>query len=340
MAVYFITGKLGGGKTLATVKKAQEYLKQGRKVATNLDLKLEYLLPSRNKQTVIRIPDKPRLQDLELIGLGHDGDSYNQNKNGLLILDELGTWFNSRTWNDKGRQEIIDYMLHIRKKRWDVMLIVQDVSIVDKQLRDTLCQLMAVCKDMGAMGVPLVNFVTRSLFDYQVSMPSFHVASIYDGSTETGIRMDRWVYKAKELYPAYDTEQIFQHDEKVIDGELVDMRASYCMLSAWHLKGRYQPTLWKRIAKYLEVKILTSIKFIAAVAFWVLGRSPSTQHKTVDKNSGLSLAVPKNGGQPLSRLVRVICDENPPLPKQPDMYLFPDKRVFIGGKTALRASNT
>ena len=37
MAVYFITGKLGSGKSIAAVGKIRDYLNEGRAVATNLD---------------------------------------------------------------------------------------------------------------------------------------------------------------------------------------------------------------------------------------------------------------------------------------------------------------
>jgi len=250
MPVYFVTGKLGGGKSLVCVKKIQEYLREGRKVATNLDLHLDKLVSHRNKNSVIRLPDKPRVEDLDLIGLGHDEKKYNQNRNGILVLDELGTWFNSRNWNEKGRAEVIDFLLHIRKKRWDVFFIVQNVDLVDKQLRQSLCQMMAVCKDMSAVGVPFLNFFSRLIFDKQITLPAFHVAKIYDGASTTGYVLDRWTYKARDLYTAYETEQCFMNDEKLIDGQMVDMRASYCLLSAWHLKGRYLPSLKQRILNF------------------------------------------------------------------------------------------
>ncbi len=44
MAVNFLTGKLGSGKTLCVVGKIRDYLKQGRRVATNLDLNLTAML--------------------------------------------------------------------------------------------------------------------------------------------------------------------------------------------------------------------------------------------------------------------------------------------------------
>ena len=97
MAVYVVTGKLGAGKTLVAVGKIKDKLNQGCKVATNLDLNLDKLIGEKAKATrCYRIPDKPVLADLESIGTGTD--SYDENKNGLLVLDECGTWFNAVAW--------------------------------------------------------------------------------------------------------------------------------------------------------------------------------------------------------------------------------------------------
>jgi len=64
MAVYFVTGKLGSGKTLCCVGKIRDYMQQGRRVATNLDLRLEGIMSDQQRQSVLRVPDKPRLSDL------------------------------------------------------------------------------------------------------------------------------------------------------------------------------------------------------------------------------------------------------------------------------------
>ncbi|WP_337223689.1 zonular occludens toxin domain-containing protein, partial [Escherichia coli] len=134
MAVYVVTGKLGSGKTLVSVSRIQERLAKGCPVATNLDLKL-HNMPTvgryAKKTRVIRIPDKPSLNDLLAIGTGNT--SYDESRNGLLVLDECGTWFNSRSWGDKDRQPVIDWFLHARKLGWDIIFLIQDISIMDKQ---------------------------------------------------------------------------------------------------------------------------------------------------------------------------------------------------------------
>jgi len=114
MAIYLISGKLGSGKTLSAVGRIRDKLLDGCRVATNLDLKLENLLPphagryvkGRQPVNCVRIPDKPTVEDLELIGCGND--SMDEDRNGAIVLDELAVWLNSRTFNDKNRAPVID----------------------------------------------------------------------------------------------------------------------------------------------------------------------------------------------------------------------------------------
>jgi len=54
--------------------------------------------------------------------------------NGLLVLDELGTWLNSRNWNTKNRLEILNWLFLSRKDHWDLILLAQDYEMIDAQV--------------------------------------------------------------------------------------------------------------------------------------------------------------------------------------------------------------
>lgn len=49
MAVYFLVGFLGAGKSLSAVARIYQYLFAGRPVATNLDLKLPKLVGKKKQ---------------------------------------------------------------------------------------------------------------------------------------------------------------------------------------------------------------------------------------------------------------------------------------------------
>lgn len=264
MAVYFVTGKLGSGKTLAAVGRIHDYLVKGRKVATNLDLNLTKLLPVREKKSVVyRVPDKPTVEDLEALGIGND--SYDENKNGLLVLDECGTWFNARSWNDKKRAPVIDWFLHARKLGWDIIFIVQDISLVDKQAREALAEHVVYCKRTDRLSIPLVGGLLRKI---GIKFPKVHYGIVKYGDSEHSLTVDRWVYRGKNFYQAYDTKQIFVDDPS---------SSVYQYLPNWYFKGRYlSPSPLEQVKRKLENKSkidpllpikAVAVGFISALVF-------------------------------------------------------------------------
>lgn len=217
MAVYFITGTLGCGKTLCTVGKIRDYLGQGRRVATNLDINLNALCKTDSKISITRVPDKPKLSDLTALGTGCE--EANESRYGLLVLDELGTWFNSRNWHDKGRLEVIDWFLHARKLHWDIYFIVQSMDSLDGQLVQALCEHLVICKRTDRLTLPFIGPLLKTLGCDKV-LPKIHVASVYYGQTDTAMKVDRWWYRAHDLYPAYNTDQIFDDESHAIHSVL------------------------------------------------------------------------------------------------------------------------
>jgi len=230
MTVYFITGKLGGGKSLCAVGRIRDYLNKGSIVATNLNISVEKLLPTSVENAVIyRIPDKPSLRDLEAIGVGNS--DYDESKNGLLVLDECGTWFNSRSWADKERQAVINWFLHARKLGWDILFIVQDISIVDKQARLALAEHVVYCRRLDRISFPFIGGLVKMVTGVRLTLPRAHLAIVKYGDSQTALIVDRWLYRGTSLYQAYDTKQIFSEN---YDSEV------YQYLPPYHVKGRYE----------------------------------------------------------------------------------------------------
>jgi Zonular occludens toxin (Zot) len=209
MAVYFITGTLGCGKTLCTVGKIRDYLGQGRRVATNLDINMTALCKSDSKVSITRVPDKPVLRDLECLGIGCDESD--ESKYGLLVLDELGTWFNSRNWRDKDRLDVIDWFLHARKKHWDIYFIVQSIDSLDGQLVSALCEHLVICKRTDRLSLPFIGPILK-MCGIEKVLPKIHVAKVYYGQTTSSMAVDRWWYRGRDLYSAYNTDQIFDDE--------------------------------------------------------------------------------------------------------------------------------
>lgn len=223
MAIYVVTGKLGGGKTLGGVSRIDEALRQGRKVATNLDLTLVNLPSCRRsskRARVLRVPDRPSEADIRAIGYGIEGvetqaqarKAYDESEFGALVLDECGTWLNSRDWQAEGRRELINFLLHIRKHLWDVYLIIQDISMLDKQARKALAEHVVYCRRTDRFAIPFIGTVWRWATGDQLKLPKLHVGHVKYGDQPNSMTVHKWWYRGERLFEAYDTTQVFTED--------------------------------------------------------------------------------------------------------------------------------
>lgn len=236
----FVTGELGSGKTMFAVKLIQEYLRAGRKVATNLDLFLDEMMPQSDRQTVIRLPDKPIRLHFDQLGDSYPmkdetgKDVYDESKFGLIVLDECLTWLNSRSWQDKERAGVLDWFLHARKHGWNVVFLLQSADFCDPQLRQTLLTYHVSCRKMAKYRIPIIGKA------FGLRMPKGTLATILAGYGPDAIVHAREIYRGSDLYQAYKTRQVFQSGFEFVGGDFIDMRAPYTMLSAWHVKGRHE----------------------------------------------------------------------------------------------------
>lgn len=223
-------GKRGHGKTLSAVRLIASYMREGRTVATNVNIFPEYLCPSWNKVVTYRLPDWPRAADLEALPLGNP-DPVNEEKNGLLVLDEVATFLNSRNWQERDRQDLIAFFAQSRKRGWDLVFLAQHQRMLDAQIRDSLCDLLAVCKRADKISIPFLSPVWKWLTGKPFKFPKYHAVNFYYGFLPNAPRIDRWFYGGAEFHKGYDTLQKIS--------PLVGQVGLSCNLDAWRLKGRH-----------------------------------------------------------------------------------------------------
>ncbi|RJL50482.1 zonular occludens toxin domain-containing protein [Pectobacterium carotovorum] len=294
MAVHVITGKLGAGKTLVAIGRIQDYLTRGRIVATNLDLRL-YNFPRvgryAKKTRVIRVPDKPSLDDFNSIGRGNH--SYNENENGLLVLDECGTWFNSRNWADKTRQPVIDWCLHARKLGWDIIFIIQDISLMDKQAREALAEHVVYCRRMDKLNIPVIGSFFSLFANSRLPLPKIHFGIVKYGDLPQSLTVDKWVYTGRDLYSSYDTKQIFTANY---------FSGSYCLIPPYYTHGQFSI---KKDFKFYRIylkktnrlfMIFSFLALGAAIGFFLSSNKPSEAINTpqqIKREGQSSISLPR-----------------------------------------------
>lgn len=234
---FFVTGELGSGKTLFAMQLIREYMRAGRPVATNVDVFLDEMMLPESKKVITRLPDKPAIRHFEQLGASYDlADGYDEDKFGLIVLDECLTWLNTRGYNDKERPQVVNFFLHARKKGWNVCFILQSIDYADKQVVDTLLTYHVTCVKVGKFKAPFIGKL------FNIRLPKGTMATIHAGRAgATSIKFGREIYRGSDLYKCYNTAQVF-NDGKVYNPKIddfIDTRANATLLSAWHLKGRY-----------------------------------------------------------------------------------------------------
>lgn len=232
MTDFAITGKKGCGKGLLSAGLIRDALRAGKRVATNMDIFPEGMLPANNRAVLLRLPDSPCVADLEAIGCGND--EVDDDKNGLIVLDEASKFFNARAWGDKTRQPLLDWLIHSRKLGWDVYYVMQGLEQVDKQLRSTQLEYHIVVKRTDKWPIPFVTTIC-GWFGLSVRFPKLHVGIVKHGCDRDSMVVDRKWYRAKDLHPSYNTRQVFA------DRDHPSCCGLHSVLSAWHVKGRHLP---------------------------------------------------------------------------------------------------
>ena len=322
MAVYFVTGKLGGGKSLMSVSKLRDYLLDNRVVATNMDLRLHYLINRNARQSkVMRVPDRPTSADLLAIGRGNN--TKDETRNGGLFLDECGVWFNTRNWSASGRQDIINFLLMARKLGWDVFLMVQNISLIDKQARDSIAEFVVYCSRMDKIHIPFISSIYKFLTGSKLPLPKIHNGIVKMGTSLHGIKSDHWTLYGTDLYSAYDTNQIFLQDCEGDAAYSYLPPAYYCNLKPLTLRQKMKLTRiyfkrWKRLPLIL----------LGAVFGLIISSYYSLSDFIVDKSQQVILAD-------TSLYSDYWIDRHIDLPGQSPVYYISDGNQTIDSKTLI-----
>lgn len=231
MSDYLVSGKKGAGKSIFCIGIIREALLAGKRVATNLDINIDKLLPVSSKAVIVRIPDRPTYDDMVVLGKGQLGVA--EEDNGVIVFDEASAFLNSRSWNDKTRQPFLDWLIHSRKYGWDTYFIAQGQEQLDKQLRTTQLEYHVAVKNTGKWPIPLLSPLALMLFNYKLFFPKIHIGIIRQGMERDAFKVSRRWFLGRDLYPAYDTQQVF------LDRDNPSAVGIHTLLSCYHLKGRY-----------------------------------------------------------------------------------------------------
>ena len=162
-------GYPGGGKTYYALWRINRELKKGRKVYTNFNA------------------DGTEQVTFETM--------FNMEPSSFVVLDEAQNWFGSRNWAQFGNK-YMEFFSQTRKKEYTLLWLSQDVSSVDKTIRDRT-HLIHELQSFGK------NFVGH---------PIFFVCNTYYGAKNIGKEKHhaqrKFIRFHQDIADAYDTHEV------------------------------------------------------------------------------------------------------------------------------------
>jgi Zonular occludens toxin (Zot) len=164
-----VVGFPGAGKTYYALWRAKQEMKKGRKVYANFGIEgAERVTP----ETMFEIEP-----------------------GSFVVLDEAQNWFGSRNWKLFG-DKYMEFFSQTRKKSYTLLWISQDVTTVDKIIRDRTHIIMTTESFYkGLFGHPLYFRVKSYYGAKNINKEKFWAGT-------------RWIFFNKKLANSYDTNEI------------------------------------------------------------------------------------------------------------------------------------
>lgn len=134
-----------------------------------------------------------------LVKTSHEKGWYGKESQCLLIIDEAGILFNSRDWNVKPeeRKGWIKFLSQSRKFGYDIVFIVQDVRMMDRQIR-SLAEYEVQHKKLN-------NFYFLKFIPVTV----FACVSFWNGVRNIRGKLEICIF-SKKVADRYDTMALFE----------------------------------------------------------------------------------------------------------------------------------
>ncbi len=147
--IMLYSGTPGSGKSLHTASKIIACSRFGRPVIGNFECDLHKYPKARYTY----MPNHKLTPDF-LIGYSRDFFAGKKIREGaiLLVIDECQLLFNSRDWQQRGRNEWLSFFTQHRKYGFDVILIAQFDRMIDRQIR-SLIEYEFIHRKMSNFGI-------------------------------------------------------------------------------------------------------------------------------------------------------------------------------------------
>ncbi len=200
--IHLYTGKFGKGKTSLMVIKAYELCEKYPQLHVVTNLKLT------------NFPEHTKILPLKTCE-----DILNAPKNSLILIDEIGTLFNSRDFSSGKKsvpKAVFQHLCQCRKRHMMILATVQRFKFLDKQLRDITA---TVTECSGDLPHPFTRKFTAMCYDideYEAYVENpLYVPRVHDCYVKIQTDFYRHLYDTTELIQGL-LELEYLSDEEIL----------------------------------------------------------------------------------------------------------------------------
>lgn len=231
--VYLYTGTPGSGKSLHMASVIYNRVRFNHPTIANFNINLDQI--KRGHPEAFTYLDNSELNPeyLRKFAARYFKDHKFSEGRIALFIDECQIMFNCRDWNVKGREDWVKFFTQHRKFGYNIFLITQFDSMLDKQLR-SLVEYQVIHRKLSNFGI------RGKMLSLMMGGNMFCGVNIwYPMKEKTGAEFFRYKKKFGDLYDSYKTfdcdNEIFaegsdhQDDSKnssVVPSDLPDLAAS------------------------------------------------------------------------------------------------------------------
>lgn len=233
--IRFYSGTPGSGKSLHVASDIYRYIQNGKNVIANFEINDSIIKAKRGKikgsfvylnnyqltenitytemqtdaygKTKYIEKYKTPLDALYYFALNfHKRNEKGQilEKQTLLVIDEAQIIFNSRSWQSRNRQEWVTFFTQHRKYGFEIIIISQFQTLIDKQIRG--CFEFEVMH-RKVMNYKSIGFILSCLFGGNLFVAVEHLCSVRgkQGKTST-----QFIVGKKKYFDLYNSYKIFE----------------------------------------------------------------------------------------------------------------------------------
>ena len=199
--IYLYSGLPGSGKSYHVARDIRDgRIARSRVYICNFPVSVEgvFQLPASN----IKVQDVMRVRSDWVAAHGEPYEGQIK-----LIIDEAQLVFNSRDWNTEGRRDWLTFFTQHRKLGFDVILIAQDMSMLDKQIRSLV---EIECRHYKLNNFGMAGwFLSLLTFGQTFIHAMYRVASTKGNAGKIG---SEYMRVKRKVYDVYDTNNLFGSD--------------------------------------------------------------------------------------------------------------------------------